>query len=426
MRALGRRVPSRSTHAARGNRGWIAGLLVATLALAPSFARANSVLSIGGLGEPQLEEAARQRALGGAGAAEHGPRDISLVNPASLADVERILLQVTVLPTIRKVGATGLESETANETTFPSARAVIALPGRIVLGGAYVAGTDAEFTVVRQETAGAPSTIKVEGSGGINFLRVSFARRVAPAFRLGVDWEAISGSYHETWLRTFSDSGLVAARDTVEVTYSKKGRWRFGAQVVKEDWTLGGVFETAQDLSLNQRSTTTGGALVSSGVILEIPSGFTVGASAPLGGRYRAVGQYRRQNWSRSSLQSNLVDFRALQRFSVGFERKRDPAEGGSLWHRTPLRIGGYLLQWPDLLPRAGASDLSGGSAEVNERALTLGVGFGTKDQGGALDLSLELGTRGDQSDLGVDEKFARFGVSFLVSDETWRGGFHR
>jgi hypothetical protein len=49
-----------------------------------------------------------------------------------------------------------------------------------------------------------------------------------------------------------------------------------------------------------------------------------------------------------------------------------------------------------------------------------------TKDQGGGLDFSLELGTRGDTSDLGISEKFARLGISFLVSDETWKGSFHR
>jgi len=62
----------------------------------------------------------------------------------------------------------------------------------------------------------------------------------------------------------------------------------------------------------------------------------------------------------------------------------------------------------------------------VNERAITLGAGIVTKDQGGGLDLSLELGTRGDKSDLGVSEKFLRLGISFLVSDETWRGSFHK
>jgi hypothetical protein len=93
---------------------------------------------------------------------------------------------------------------------------------------------------------------------------------------------------------------------------------------------------------------------------------------------------------------------------------------------RLPLRIGGYILQWPDLLPRAGASDVSGGTAAVDERAVTLGAGLVTKDNGGGLDVSLELGSRGDRGDLGVSERFARLGISFLVSDETWKGTFHK
>jgi hypothetical protein len=186
------------------------------------------------------------------------------------------------------------------------------------------------------------------------------------------------------------------------------------------------VFETSQGLPVEQRRSTAGAVDFLTGQRLTIPTGFAVGFTAPVTQRFRAVGQYRRANWSRSSLQSDLVDFRALQRFSFGIERARGGAEETSFWRRIPIRVGAYLLQWPDLLPRAGAVDLSGGSVAVNERAITLGAGLMTKDQGGGLDLSLELGTRGDKSDLGVSEKFARLGISFLVSDETWKGSFHR
>jgi hypothetical protein len=399
--------------------------LLVLLGVFTSPARANSILSIGGLGEPQLEEAARLRALGGAGVAEHGPRDISLVNPASLADVDRILLQVTVLPSYRRISSTGV-TESANETTFPSARGIIALPGKLVLGGSYVSGTDGEFSMRREENAGVPSRVDVEGTGGMNFLRVTLARRIVPALRLGADWEVISGSWRETWTRTFSDSGLATARDTLEVKYPKKGRFRIGAQLVKDRWSLGGVYETSQSMPLQQRTSTAGALDIFPLGRLEIPTGWAIGASAPLHERLRAVAQYRRANWSRSSLQSDLVDFRPLQRFSFGIERMRADREEGSIWHRMPVRVGAYVLQWPDLLPVAGAADLSAGSASITERAITLGAGLVTKDQGGALDVSLEVGTRGDKTDLGVTEKFARLGISFLVSDETWRGSFHR
>jgi len=189
---------------------------------------------------------------------------------------------------------------------------------------------------------------------------------------------------------------------------------------------VGAVFETSKRLPLDVTRATVGAADHFSGGQLTVPSGFAAGVSAPLGARYRAVAQYRRANWSRSSLQSDLVDFRAQQRFSLGLERKRSSEEGASFWGRLPLRVGGYILQWPDLLPRAGASDVSGGTAAVDERALTLGAGLVTKDNGGGLDVSLELGSRGNKSDLGVNERFVRLGISFLLSDETWKGSFHK
>ena len=61
-------------------------LALAVLALLPTVARATSVYSVGGLGEPQLDEGARVRAMGGAGVAEFGVDLFSQVNPASSAD----------------------------------------------------------------------------------------------------------------------------------------------------------------------------------------------------------------------------------------------------------------------------------------------------------------------------------------------------
>jgi len=389
-------------------------------------ARASSTFAIGGLGEPQLEETARIRAMGGAGAAEHGPREISYVNPASLADVDHFLLEGTVLPEYRRVSAPGLSTETVRGTTFPSARAIIALPLRLVLGASYVAGTDATFHAERAESTGALARLQVDGTGGMNFLRVTLARRITPSFRLGADYEVIAGSFRESWLRTFSAAGLAPARDSVVIRYPKKSRFRFGAQVVNRAWSAGAAFETSQSLPLDLTRSTVGAQVVRDDGRLRLPTGFALGLSAPVRGRIRAVAQYRRANWGPSSLTSDLVTFRAQQRFSLGLERRRGDDEGTSFKGRLPLRAGVYYLQWPDLLPVAGAADIHGGTAGVNEVGVTLGAGIVTKDKGGSLDLSLEAGSRGNESDLGLSERFLRLGISVLVSDETWKGSLRR
>jgi hypothetical protein len=140
----------------------------------------------------------------------------------------------------------------------------------------------------------------------------------------------------------------------------------------------------------------------------------------------RAVAQYRRSAWGPSSLQSDLVDFRAEQRFSAGIERKRGTEEGLDFLRRIPLRLGGYYLEWPDLLPLAGAADVSGGVGKIDEWGLTLGTGLNSQDRGGSIDFSLEAGSRGNRDTLGAKEKFLRFAISLLVSDDTWKGSFHR
>lgn len=404
-----------------------AAILLALAAVAqPPIAAADSVFSIGGLGEPQLAEPARIRALGGAGVAEHGPRTFSLTNPASLADVERILIEGTILPTWRRVDATSEPSETAHETTFPSLRAVIALPGRVVLGGAYLAGTSAQFGVDRTGSGGAGSTLRVDGTGGMTFARVSLARRIHSAISVGLDYDVVSGSYREEWAYAFSDSSLAASRDTIEVTYARRGRWRLGVEATVRGATLGAVLEAPRSLPLTATQRADGTSLSRSTGQLRLPTGYIFGASVPLGDRYRGVAQYRRASYDRSTLEtSTLVDFRAEERYSVGFERLRAAEAGAGPLGRLPLRIGAYLLRWPDLLPRAGASDITGGTAGVNEWAVTLGTGLRSRDEGGAIDLSLEAGSRGSRDELGARERFVRLAISLQVSDETWKAGFH-
>jgi hypothetical protein len=382
-------------------------------------ARANSVFSAGGLGEPSLEENARLRALGGAGAAEHGPSGFSMVNPASIAEARYLSIEATMLSTRRSISTNDFGSESAYESSFPSIRLVVRLPGGTVLGGSYLAGTDGQFQVDRAETTGAASFLRIEGTGGISFARLTLARRVTGAIRAGVDFDVVSGSYREEWRRDFSDPSLAQARDTLEADWDRLGRWRLGLQYARERFALGAAYETARRLPLTYRQRTTGSEVKTTGRTLEIPDGYVAGFSVGLGDRGRVVGQYRRQNWNDESLKSDLVDFRALERYSIGFERTA--ASLGGRFDKLPLRLGATFLKWPDLLPRTGAADVSGGVAPVDEWAVSIGSGLLTPDGGGSFDFSLEGGRRGNQDELGARETFFRLALSLRVSDETWK-----
>ena len=384
-------------------------------------ARANSVYSVGGLGEPSLEEGARLRALGGAGVAEHGDRTHSFVNPASMAEAQHLLIEVTILPSYRRIESVNFGKETGRETALPSLRALIRLPADLVVAGSYLVGTNAHFDLLRAENAGTPSTVRIEGRGGIDFIRVSLARKATPGLRLGVDYEIIAGSFREEWSRDFADTALATARDTLETTYSREGRWRIGAQFSRGPVSVGGVYETARRLPLTIRQRTAGTVVTREGESITIPSGFAAGISASISERLRVLGQYRRANWNRESLASDLVDFRAEERYSFGVERGRALAAGGGLLSRLPIRVGATLLRWPDLLPVSGASSIAGGTADITEVAFSIGTGLQSRDKGGAIDLSLEAGSRGSKDDLGVSERFLRFAISLQVSDDTWK-----
>ena len=396
-------------------------LLVSLVLGVGDDARANSVFSVGGLGEPSLEEGARLRALGGAGVAEHGERTHSFVNPASMAEAKHLLIEGTILPSYRRIESVNFGNETAHETAIPPLRALVRLPADLVLAGSYLVGTNAHFDLQREETAGTPSTVRIEGRGGIDLIRISLARKATPSLRLGVDYEIIAGSYREEWSRDFADTALVTARDTLETSYKRHGRWRIGAQVTRGPVTVGGVYETARRLPLTFTQRTAGTVVVDEGTSIRIPSGFAAGFSANLAERFRVVGQYRRANWEAESLESDVVDFRAQERFSFGLERGRPLDPGGRIFSRLPVRVGATVLRWPDLLPVAGASSVSGGTAGITEVAFSIGTSLESRDRGGAIDLSLEAGSRGSKDDHNLAEKFLRFAISLQVSDDTWK-----
>jgi hypothetical protein len=231
------------------------------------------------------------------------------------------------------------------------------------LGGSYLTGTNAEFQIDRAESTGARSLLRIEGTGGINFARVTLARRMFRNLRAGVDYEVVGGSYREEWRRVFLDNpNLSQSRDTLEVDWDRLGRWRFGLQFVRSRFALGGSYETARRLPTTYLQRAAGARIKTTGHTLEIPSGYAAGFSLPLSSRARIVGQYRRQSWDDESLESDLVNFRALERYSFGFERAPSETGGGGLLSKLPIRLGATLLKWPDLLPRAGAVDVSEGS----------------------------------------------------------------
>jgi hypothetical protein len=392
---------------------------MALLAMTTSIASANSVFSSAGLGEPSLEENARLRALGGAGAAEHGASSFSLVNPASIAEAQHLVLEASILQTRRQVTTLHYGDETGNESSFPSIRLVIRFPNGLVLGGSYLIGTNGEFQVTRPESAGTASVLRVDGRGGIDLLRATLARRLGRNFRVGVDYEVIGGSYHEEWQRSFVDPNLAATRDTLDVSWNRLGRWRLGLQWVRSWIALGGAYESGRRLPVTERQRTSGAETISDNS-LGIPEGVVVGFELKPRSRTRFVGQYRRQQYGVGTIQSDLVTFRPLERYSLGWERL--PAnEGRPGLNRVPLRLGVSLLRWPDLLPVAGASDISAGTAAIEEWAGSIGTGLRTKDGGGAIDISLEGGERGDRERLGAKETFVRLGLTLRVSDETWR-----
>jgi hypothetical protein len=142
---------------------------------------------------------------------------------------------------------------------------------------------------------------------------------------------------------------------------------------------------------------------------MTLPGAFGVGASAGLAERWWVSAQYwRREAPETEGFQQFDGSVGEESLIAVGLERRRI-GDGGFL-HRIPLRLGYYQNKWHLEIP-AGEPIVS--------RFFTAGTSFSLPGGPGRIDFSFELGQIGSLDSNGADERMARIGIGFSLT-EPW------
>ncbi len=390
--------------------GWTRALgsaaaLLALLVGVASVARAQTPVTSLGLGYPVPPLDARAAAMGGTGLGLLGG-SLSAVNPAEMAAFRRPSLGLTF--SAERVGVeTGSGSQSTGRSRIPNVRAVI--PFRSwAFGLSFSSVSDQDWSIRLQDTLVSssgtfPYDERREHDGGLSTVNFSVARELGPV-SLGVEAGILTGSLRQTFFRNFEPSienpgvGIGVARGESRFSYSGL-RVRGGvAAQLSPRLRLSGVLSFSGDLEAKQD---TAGQQVAR---YEIP----MPAEWAFGGSYQVAPRFlvsAAGGWAAWSNTGNVLESsEAVDTWWVG---------GGAEY--VGLTLFGASVPLRAGYRRTGLPFHPVGEEPLTESAFSFGVGFDVAGGLSSVDLSVEIGSRGDFASSGAEESFTRFSLSLAL-----------
>jgi len=384
-------------------------LLLSSIDVAP--ARAQSIFGLNYLGEHLFGGDPRYRGLAYSAIAVPDTGSALTMNPASMADLTSLTFSITE---VFEMGSARAGDETADLNRFQLPQLMIAIPVRrglvFSLGymtdfmgkgdfayPSYVENVPIHYDVYKHRSSlfTAPLSLSWKALDRLN---------VAASFDLerGSIRNDITTEFYE---RDYGDAEASRDRSFSGESFSVA----FLARVHPRLY-IGGLWDHEVEYEVDETITYTRPEFDSHRIWkTTLPGAFGVGAAAGLTERWWLSAQY----WMREAPET--VGFEQFDDsigeehlIAVGLERRR--VESGGFFHRIPLRLGYCQNRWHLELP-AGEPVVS--------RFFTVGTAFSLPGGPGRVDLSLELGQIGSLDTNGADERMARIGIGFSLS-ETW------
>jgi hypothetical protein len=376
-----------------------------TLTLGVATAAAQTPVSALGLGVPVPSIDARAAALGGTGLGfENG--SVSARNPADLALYGQPVLGITYAPEGVSVKGDGRDADTGRSR-------VAVLRGAIpfdewAAGVAFAAELDQDWQVSFADTlfieeGTFPFTEQRTQDGGLSSVNFTLARRLGRV-SLGAEYAIMTGRLQQTYRRDFEPDiddpsrGLGSVGGVADWEYGGR-RFRFGAAVdltsrihVGADMSLQGALTAERDTIGGEGRTRK----------FDMPVAFEFGASARASERLLLTGAGGWTGWSGAEGSSDEYVASNIVWAGIGAELTGTRLLGVSV----PLRLG---LRRTDL-----PFHLRGGD-QLSETALTMGLGVRVSEEQARVDVALELGSRGDLGNSGVEESFQRLSITLAL-----------
>jgi hypothetical protein len=364
---------------------------------------ANTIFSFHGLGNSTRRIDARARAMGGAGRSLVDGFNFSTNNPALLAGFRKSSMSAQFISQRRDISGLG----SINDGDLGGFHIVVPFHNGTVFGVGLDPLTDMDFAAIDTVGSGALGyQMALDASGGIQAVSFGLAHHFGQKFYAGVRVDLIAlGTFNEQWAKTFFGQNIFFSSDNVTRTH--RG-WIPAVGMVytpSAKWSLGGNVQIGREIRQRTILTTRFVAVNADSDIetkkqVKLPTLVGGGVSYLAGYRWLAALDVERGLWSKTEAgRFNTWDLSA-----------------GVL-----VRTGN-----PDLLTRSRRWELNAGlhyrslyfptvsGKQIGEVGASLGLAIPFKNQSGRFRYVLEVGSRGNQKDHGVSEKYIQ--QSFSVS----------
>jgi hypothetical protein len=384
----------------------------------------GSTYSIFNIGDLRTSATAAAAGQGGVETAMPSPLVLNSINPAGWGDMRYVTLQAAFEFNQYKV-STESASQYQNSSrlkeislAFPFSEKYGGTLGMTVRPYSDVAyRTQNPTTVKTSDTTSTTATLTFGGHGGISLASLGSSFSPIKEITIGAAISRYFGKTTASSAVEFAESGLNPSIYENESLYSGWGG-RFGLLVEPaEGIRIAAAMETGANLDREQRQISTYidlGRQISdttsvANATLSIPPRFSFGLAYQTG-RFVIGTDASLQSWN----SSEMPNARNALRLGAGLNRLPNPSLNATGFERWNFRFGGFYEQTYYNVPGGG----------INQMGVTLGAGIpittvNSLSSNTAMDIALELGTRGTTSSGLTQEMFGKISVELSVS-ELW------
>jgi len=380
-------------------------------------AHADSFYSSIGLGIPRYYVSPMSVGMGGAGMGVVERLAVNAMNPAAInvMGITTLSVDVEYESIDSKNSLAAINTRHGNASGF---RFVVPLKRYLNLLTFLRPLAGSRYTLsLEQSTEASDYTRIVKGNGGLNAAGIGLQYQIKPWISLGGVIDFNFGSYSEEWKTDFVEETFTDASDKFNSYF-----WGIGfdlGTVIKpqKNFGIGMVYKYGGQLNAETQSTLGSGFdLGTTNVDISHPSAYGLGLSYAFPKILLALDYYR-QSWSQYKIENvdrdNLNDY---WRIGGGLEFLASRDFLTTYYKRMSLRLGAYYAE----LPFTNSDQSS-----VSEKFLTLGIGLPFHVNSGRVDLSLEVGTRGQLPQADYRDAIIRFSGS-ITGSELWFQRGHR
>jgi hypothetical protein len=376
--------------------------------------------SIYGIGDIKPLGSGQSRAMGGAGIALSSNLTINNINPASYNAFDSLSFLLNAGLDMKFSKYTDANQHQSNTDIHMG---YFALGFRFTSWWANSIGIAPYSSVgdnisTTKTIEGSPNSfdVNLQGTGGINQYYWGNSFKLFKNFNVGVNVSYLLGRIKQTeYLTSNYFTGTLQTQDQVTVS---KIYLNYGLQYAfdlgkKMKWTVGAIYGTKSDISLNHNLIVLGNAgdtlqndMVDKSTFT-LPQYYGIGASVKLADKLLITADYRFYQWSQSQSNTPGIKYVNSTNYYIGAELLPSTSFRSSYFAKIKYRAGGYLNN----------SYLQISGNQIQDMGFSAGLCFPLINHL-SLSMAYSIGQRGSVKNSGlISEKYQSFLVDLTLGD---------